>query len=363
MKQFRQFFLLLLVFLTGCEALIPSKVINEIDIIQGAGYDLTEEQEIKSHFMFPIYKGRNEPPSTKTITATGDSSKDTRDKANRKTRYQIMSGQIRVMLFSKTFSEKGIFTVLDTYNRDPSVGRIAQLAIVDGDTSEVLDRKFKEVDNIALHLQEMIEQNIKNGTLPRTDINTFMYQYHQEGIDPYLPIIEVNGDEVVIIPSVGIMKNDKLVFQVSKHSTFIFCSMVEKRQKGIHQTTLENNDNLAIEVIRSRPIYDVEMKNGEPTITIQLNIKARVIEYSSSNGETLSNDKKEIEKNLEKHLKDEGTDLIKQFRELNVDPLGLGAKYEAQVRSFDSEKWNEQYPNTQINLKVDVKIIETGITE
>ncbi|WP_187442117.1 Ger(x)C family spore germination protein [Sutcliffiella horikoshii] len=363
MKQSRYFFLFLLVILTGCEARLSPKEINKIDVIQGAGFDLTEEQQIKGYFLFPIYKDSNDQQTTKTISAIGDSIKEITNEANYKTKFPLEYGQIRVILFSKTLSEKGIVPLLNTYNRDPSIGRIVQLAIVDGDTSEVLDKKFEEVDNMALQIQGMIEQNIKNGTIPMTDMNTFMYQYHQEGIDPYLPILKVKEDEVVIMHSIGILKGDKLILQVAKQHTFIFGLLVEKRQKGGHYTALENKGKLAFEIIRSRPIYHVEMINEEPSITIQLNIKARIIENFSSNGEALPSDKKEIEKNIEKQLKDEGTALINQFRELHVDPLGIGAKYEAQVRSFDAKKWKDQYPNAQIDLNVDVTIVGTGITE
>ncbi|MFJ5761955.1 Ger(x)C family spore germination protein [Neobacillus sp. NPDC093182] len=355
-------FVITLFLLGGCEPLLPTKELNELDIIQGAGYDEGEGDLIQSYFVFPIFKGGKEPPTAKTISGIGDSSKESRQDASRKTRFHLVSGQIRIILFSKSLSEKGIFPILDTYNRDPSIGRISQLAIVDGKTKEVFNKPFKEVENIALHLQEMVEQSIRSETIPNIDFNSFMYQYYQDGYDPYLPIISVKGDEI-IISSLGIMKDDKLVMEVSKADTFIFLSLVEKQKNGFHQATMANGDKISLESIKSKPAYQIKMNGKDPTFTISINMKVRIMEYSShAHGSRLLS-VENIEKQLESQLKRDGLRLITQFQKEMVDPLGLGAKYEAHYRAFDSDKWKGIYPNVPVQLDVKVHVIQTGISE
>lgn len=355
-------FVITLFLVGGCEPLLPTLELNELDIIQGAGYDEGKDDLIQSHFVFPIFKGGKEPPTAKTISGIGDSSKESRQDASRKTRFQLVSGQIRIILFSKSLSEKGIFPILDTYNRDPSIGRISQLAIVDGKTKELLNKPFKEVENIAIHLQEMVEQNMKSETIPKTDFNTFMYQYYQDGYDPYLPILSVKGDEI-IITGLGIMKDDKLVMEVKKADTFIFQSLVDEQKNSFHQATMSNGDKISFESIKSKPAYQMKKNGKDPAFTISINMKVRFLEYSSHAHGSRHLSVENIEKQLESQLKRDGLRLITQFQKEKVDPLGLGAKYEAHYREFDSDKWKDLYPNVPVQLNVKVHVIQTGISE
>lgn len=354
----------LLLLLSGCEPLLPPKIINELSIIEGAGYNLKDDNKIQSYFLFPVYKGSKEPASFNTIEGTGLSSKDSREDANRKTRYQLVSGQIRIILFSKEISEIGISSILESYNRDPAIGRISQLAVVDGDTKEILNKKFKEIDNTALYLEDILKQNMDSELIPKTDFNTFMYQYYQQGYDPYLPIVKVEREEVDI-SSIGVFKDDKLITQVSKDKTFIFHILVEKQKqkRGFYRMTLDNGDNLVIQNIHATPRYDVTIQNGEPVFNVLIKVKANILEYSSHKKNSQPSNLPKISREIEEQLKKDGLNLIQQFQENNVDPLGFGSIYEAHFRNFNEQKWKEHYPNAKINLKVKLTVVQTGISE
>lgn len=92
-------------------------------------------------------------------------------------------------------------------------------------------------------------------------------------------------------------------------------------------------------------------------------MKASIIEYSSNKKDSQPNNLQNINKEIEEQLKRNVLNLIQQFQEYNVDPLGLGSKYEAHFRNFNEQKWKEYYPNAKINLKVKVTIVQTGISE
>lgn len=77
---------------------------------------------------------------------------------------------MRVVLFGKAFGEHGLGDVINNLQRDPNIGRDVQLALVDGSAEELL----KHVrTNGSLYLSELLEQNIKNETIPRTALNIF----------------------------------------------------------------------------------------------------------------------------------------------------------------------------------------------
>ncbi|HYK72861.1 MAG TPA: Ger(x)C family spore germination protein, partial [Pseudoneobacillus sp.] len=230
--------------LTGCE-LLPTYIVNDLNIIQGYGYDLSKNNKLKGIFLYPVYKGPNEPPTIETITGNGETSKQARSDANMKVRHPLVSGQIRLLVLGKSLSEKGIYPVMDTINRDPAIGTLIQIAIVDGQTKDILTLKSKKKENIALYIQEMLVQNMEMGKIVKTDFNTFMYQYFQKGKDPYLPIIKKEKDEIMI-SSLGIFKKDQLKTEISKEEFFIFKCLVEKFEQAIQQFTLKNGEKLVI---------------------------------------------------------------------------------------------------------------------
>lgn len=55
--------------------------------------------------------------------------------------------------------------------------------------------------------------------------------------------------------------------------------------------------------------------------------------------------------------------MIKIFQDDKVDPLGLGAKYEAHYRVFKLKEWEALYPDVKVNVQVAININHTGIVE
>jgi spore germination protein len=353
--------LMLIFLLTGCE-LLPTYIVTELNIIQGYGYDLSEKNELKGIYLYPVYKSDKEPPSIVTITGNGPTSKQARADANRKTRHPLVSGQIRLLLLSKSLAEKGIYPVLDTLNRDPSIGTLIQVAIVDGATKDVLTMKSKEKENMALYIREMLIQNMDRGKIPETDFYTFMYQHYQKGQDPYLPILKKEKEEIEI-SSIAIFKDDKLNIDISNKYLFIFKSLVDEYSQGVQSFTLKNGENVVFDNIQSNTKYQVKIENGEPVFTINLKIVARIQEYSSSEKKPLPELTDNISKEIENQLEADGLSIMNKFKENDVDPLGLGSKYEAHYRDYDEKTWKDLYPSTIIKLNANVKIIHSGIMD
>ena len=114
---------------------------------------------------------------------------------------------------------------------------------------------------------------------------------------------------------------------------FAFKGLLEKHRLDSHEFKA-NSGYAIINNIRSVPTYEVNIKDGKPSFLYHVKLEARIQELSKQfNLENKKNTKK-IEKSVEKQLECKATKLIKQFKSLNVDPLGLGAKYKATLSSI-----------------------------
>src|SRR6478735_5710096 len=86
--------------LSGC-SMIPTNIVNQINMTQGVGYDWVGKHTIKGTIAFPIYK-KNQPSTTEVKTSLGETSKEIRININNESRYPILSGQLRVALYGKS---------------------------------------------------------------------------------------------------------------------------------------------------------------------------------------------------------------------------------------------------------------------
>ncbi|WP_045522269.1 Ger(x)C family spore germination protein [Neobacillus niacini] len=351
------FCLFLILLLSGC-SFLPTNIVNEIDMSQGVGYDLAEKKNIKGTIVFPIFK-RDKTSSTEVRTAIGKSSKEIRSILNNETRYPLVSGQLRVALYSKKIANKGITDFVDTLHRDPAIGSLVQLAIVDGGANELFKMKKYKNENVSIHVRELLEQNMKMGLLPQTNLQSFLFQLFQIGQDPYLPLIK-NENGNIRITGMAIFKDDQYVTSIPMKDFFIFKALVDKNRTGLRQFILEHRDKIVLETLYSNAKYKVKIVHGKPEFTINLKMKTRLHEFAPSEKQRKAFDKKRYQKQVEQELEINAINIVNQFKEHKVDPLGLGAKYKEHYRGFNEKQWKMYYPNVKVTVNADVEILQTG---
>ncbi|MGG3564060.1 Ger(x)C family spore germination protein [Neobacillus rhizosphaerae] len=347
-------------FLSGC-TLIPPTIVNEINMAQGVGYDLASDNKIKETIVFPIFK-KDKSSSTEIKAGIGQSSKEIRALINNETRYPLVSGQLRLALYGKALSRKGINDFVDTLNRDPSIGNLVQLAIVDGDPYDLLMTEKFKTENISIFIQELLDQNMESGQLPRSNLHSFIFQFSQVGQDPYLPLIKKENGSIKI-NGMAIFKDDRFVTYLSLDDQFIFKGLVDTYKHGIHQFILSNGDKVVLDILHSNAKYKVKMVKGRPVFTISLQMKTRLQEFSSPKKQRVPIDKPKIQKEVAQILEKRSLKLAARFKNLQVDPLGLGAKYKEHDRQFNERTWKSIYPEVQVLVHAKVEIKQTGIVE
>lgn len=357
------FFLLhvgVLVTLTGCQ-IVPTLNTNEISIIQGFGFDRTSEGKLRGTIIYPEYRV-DESSKIEVLKAEGETVRETIDLSQNEVQYRLVNGQVRIAVIGEKLAEEGLFPLLDTFSRSPEIGSLIQLAIVEGEASELLSIKKYEKENIALYLSDMISQNAKRGELPTTDLAIFSYKYFDEGNDPYLPVLRKENGKIKIT-GMGLFKDDRLKTTLPLEDVFTLKMLTESSKMGTHQYKIDNNSYVVIKNINVSPRYVVKILDGDPLFEIKIKVDARIQEYTGHKSNSGKANTLEIQKKIKTIIEKDATEMIKFFQENDVDPLGLGAKYEAHNRDFDLKKWKEQYPDTKVNVHVDLTIVNTGISE
>ncbi|MET3729253.1 spore germination protein [Fictibacillus halophilus] len=284
MKHFLILFQIgMVIVLSGCQV-IPTLNTNELSIIQGVGFDRTAEDKLLGTIVYPEYRV-DETSKIEVLKAEGETVRETLDRSQYEVQYPLVNGQLRIAVFGQKLAKQGLFSLLDAFNRSPVIGSKIQLAIVDGEASELLAIKKYGKENIALYLSDMISQNAKIGELPSTDLSIFSYHYYNVGNDPYLPILKKEKDKIKI-NGIALFKDARLKSTLSMNDVFTFKMLLERFKMGTHQYKLDENQYVVIGNIRSSPHYKVKINKGTPEFNIQIKMDARIQEFSSNRKNT-----------------------------------------------------------------------------
>ncbi|MHC0039702.1 Ger(x)C family spore germination protein [Pseudoneobacillus sp. C159] len=355
--------------LSGCA---DPKILEEVGLITTIGYDVGKDG---------TYKGTGVElkiePNAKTdimiVEAEAHTVRGLNINANKNTSKRLLSGQLRVILMGEELASKGIIHIVESLSRDPSISDLAYVAIVEGETRDLLNLKSEQIPDIGLHLFRMIEKDTKGELMPSATMQEVIHDYYSLGVDPIIPILKKNGNKGVQYTGTGIFKDDKMVGKISTNQSFYFKLINDKYKSGSIEMTI-NSDSLKLKrqhptVIVLDTIHSdsdiklVSKKNLEYELKIKLN--GRLLETNPN----IDFSKKEhielIEKEVSKQMKKEVEKLISYLQSKNSDVIGLGQIYRSSVRhsKLTNDEWHNMFKDVKVQVKIDFNIIRTGVID
>ncbi|PYZ98211.1 hypothetical protein CR205_06345 [Alteribacter lacisalsi] len=363
-NPFRQLIILLLPFL--CTACVPTEVVDDLQFIHAAGFDYIEDSDlVRATVSVPIYGFGQEQESasfeSETITAEGRTAKQIRARMNSKSPKVLENSKIEAVIYNEKIAEQGLYEYVDTYDRDPKVGQRVYLAVYAGSTQELLEKKLPIESEISRYIADVIEQNVEHTDIPNTNMHIFTYRYFQEGMDPFLPYLRMDGDQIQI-KGMAVFKDDVMKGYINIEDTFIMKMLVESLSEGTYEVDVDGENFATLQNLNAKTRYSVKNHTlSPPEITADIVVTGYINEYS---GDTLNdNVLKEIDVKMKEQIKNDAENLITRFQEMGVDPTGLGFQVKTRTRNWNQAEWLEQYPDVKVNVNVTSKITHAGVVE
>lgn len=369
MKRLKIYIIILWIFilLTGCA---DRKILEDIGLITTVGYDLAGNNNIRST-MVVLQIDPEAVRNIDVISSEGLTSKGGRLNANLKTSKELQSGQLRVALYNEEIAKRGIKPYVDTLARDPSISDLTYLAIVEGSTKDLLKHEYHNIPDVGQQLFNQIEQLTDKEQISNSTLQEVQQSYYSDGIDPVLPILKRDG-ELIRVTGNAIMRNDKIVGKLSPDDSFYVKLIRDQYHAGSIELSFEMKDEngkeqkvtTVIDMIVSSRDLSLKDKNI-PQFDLKLNIKARLLEIQGDINLTIPRNVKQLEKALNNKIKKEAKKVITYSQKRNSDIFGFGEVYRSSVRHADLSKgkWHEKYKNMTYTMKVDFRLVRTGITE
>ena len=340
--------------MTGC---VEKEIIDDVNIEMGIGYDLQENNEIEGTIMVPVFKP-DKNIGNFTFSATATSTRDLLQEIQRKSAQPVVTGSLEIAIFGEQISKNGIIELIDSFERDPSIGARTFLAVGEDNAKKILSGSYGNRGN-AIHLSDLIKHNTESRNLPRTNLHLFLSDFYQKGKTPYLPILKKVEPEIIDIVGVALFKDDKMVDTIPSDRMFYFKLLTDKFSQGSFKVKV-GDEQAAIRDLDSKHKFKLQ-KRDPYSITIEIKIKGIIREYTGEmlNPATI----KKIEKAIETTVNEECTTMITSLQEQGIDPVGLGHFIKSKTRGFDFKRWEDDYKSLTVHVKTDAVITEVGIVE
>ncbi|MFJ7308632.1 Ger(x)C family spore germination protein [Peribacillus frigoritolerans] len=341
---------------------VEKQILEDILIAEVVGYDDAEDKKIKGTVVVSVPQPGEEADLGKEVyEANSHDIKAARQQENAKTPYPIVGGRLTAILYGEGLASKGLNDYVDTYRRDPMVGRDLYLAVVHGKAEDVVKMEPKLIKTPGVQVKELIEQNIRTN-LPDVDLHRYLYACHGNGIDPVLPLLETAGDQIRV-KGIALFKKDRYIGKyIPYEDGFLYKVLSENFKLGSYEIKWKENDFTDINNVESRVHYHISNANQDPKVRIDVKMKASLLEVQGYDlGKAV--DLNKIEVRAEQVIGKKLNEMVTMLQENHIDPLALGDHAKSKTRNFDQKHWEEAYPDTSIEVDLDIEMIQTGIAE
>ncbi|WP_375090657.1 Ger(x)C family spore germination protein [Peribacillus sp. RS7] len=346
--------------MTACG--VEKQILEDILIAEVVGYDDAGDNKIKGTVVVSVPQpGEEADLGNEVYESISHDIKAARQQENAKTPFPIVGGRLTVILYGEELAGNGLNDYVDTYRRDPMVGRDLYLAIVHGKAEDVVKMEPKLIKTPGVQVKELIEQNIRTN-LPDVDLHRYLYAVHGKGIDPVLPLLETAEDHIQV-KGIALFKSDRYIGKyIPYEDGFLFKVLSENFKLGNYEIKWKENDYTDINNVESRVHYDFSNVNQDPKVRIEVKLKASLLEvqgYDLGKGVDLN----KIEARAEHVIGNKLNEMVTMFQENNIDPIALGDHAKSKTRNFDQKHWEGAYPHIPIEVDLDIEMIQTGIAE
>lgn len=278
----------------------------------------------------------------------------------------------KVMIISRRAAERGIVPMLDYTMRDAEFRPDMNILISNENTaSKILT--IKQGSRISsFKLEETIKVQDKVGSFQNVDLWNFTDKLSREGFSPVAPLVYLENKEGEIITKVSgtaVFKEDKMIGvldgEETKYYLFIDDEMKNQPLEIKHQVD-DEEVNVSLEILKSNTKVKPINKDGKLVMDINIETDVSIAEIDGTANVIEEKERKELEKNTEKYIKQNVMRLINRVQdEYNSDIFGFGNIIKKKMPKEWKEigkQWDKYFPQLKIEVNTKVNVTKSALT-
>lgn len=357
-----------LTLLTGCW---DERLLKDVRTVYLSGFDLDEKGE---YLTTVVIRNLNISKSSRgemsitneVVSGKGKNIRETSLKIDQSVPGIFDPAKGRTVILGNDIAKADIFNVLDSFYRDPRINVNSKVAVTSGSANKLIQHLSEKEMEKAEYFFEMIKSSEVMTEIPSVTAETICTYMLDEGKDFFLPYLEIDEvDQTVKVKGTALFHDRSFTGEYLSvdESKLLLLFMDKKSRKTIFTHIIEQPTDTALSYDVKRVSRDLKIrKRDKVSVDLSLQLDVEVVDFPEDH---LNNQKmiKDLNRQLSRQVSKNAEALFKKLANHQSDILGLGRELIAYHPSIWKEiKGKNYYENIEVNPKVKINIIGSGIT-
>ncbi|WP_138752283.1 Ger(x)C family spore germination protein [Paenibacillus sinopodophylli] len=262
---------------------------------------------------------------------------------------------IKVIVLDKKYAEEGLEDTISDFMRGRDVSPKTLVTICDEDMDAFFSSVRKKMGPKGTTLYDFFEKNAGwNPQIALTRVWEVYRSIHSYTRDVAIPIIRSGDTTVVQHVGSAVIKEGRMVSQISSEETLLFNAFQRESTQG----KIEVMNHASVLVIGNSLAVHTRMDGGNPVLRSKLKLKVVIMETKDHPTSDM------IMKELNESLTHQFNQMFAKLQESEADILGIGQYFRRQIPRSELKEWRTTfYPKLKLELQVQTIIENTGFLE
>lgn len=286
---------------------------------------------------------------------------------------KLYFGHCKTMVIGEEIAKNGITELLDLPVRSHELRTTIDIVISKGcSAKEILMTEGVATSIISYKINNLLKNSQKAVGGSAYSKTYMIYNSIQaEGCCTAIPVLEIQKIEdkkLLKLCGSGVFKKDRMVGFLNEQQTMDLSFANNEIKTGIITTEAvdDPHSNMSFEIYKSKTKTEIQFKDGEITVNVSVKTAVEIGEVEIEADYTNSTATEKIRLFLEKELEKDIYLLIDiAQKDMKCDIFGIGMqinKNYPEMWNKYKNNWEEIFPKVKFNVKCEVKINGTGVT-
>lgn len=236
--------------------------------------------------------------------------------------------QVRAYIFTEEAARKSVKKYLNLINNDQQFSFKPYMFVFKGDVKSLVDLTNNDEEYLGLYLNELIENNYKNGKVIKSNVNDYLSNSLSYNNYSFMSVIELKKDDVdtkLELNGGAIMRDNHMIATLDAEDALTYNILMRKVKEGTFEVASpkESDKFITLDILEETNSTHVEVSGDNIILKKDLNIRVSIGEIQDKliiNNEVLS----EIKANEEWRIKKYEEEFFEKYKEKGIDVLGVG---------------------------------------
>jgi Ger(x)C family germination protein len=260
--------------------------------------------------------------------------------------------QNKVLIFTRRAAEKGLNNLIDFLNRDQEFVLRQYMYIYEQDPEELLKTKLPEEEYIGIYLFEIPINQAASAKRYVTRIDDYLNNRLIGNRVDILTVLFLSKDHLdskIRLQSSAVLKDDKLVGEMSFDETAIHNLMSHTLKTGTLLVHGKNDNIMTLEIVSSKEKAELTYDGNKVKLIKNIKIKTT---FASTQKQIKLNDpefRNEVIKTMEENVRNKCINHFESWKEKGIDIFGI------------KEKFDILYPDEKLSVKDIIEITDLEV--